>query len=56
MADYQAVTEKFGNLVAICPDCGAIMNQRVSLAKIEGISSKIEISLPEALRQLNEIE
>lgn len=54
MAEYQPVTEKFGNLVAICPDCNIIMNQRVSLAKIGQICRKIEISFPEALRHLIE--
>ena len=40
MAEYIPVTEKFGNLVAICPDCDAIMNRRVSLAKIGQIRGK----------------
>ena len=55
MAEYKPVTEKFGNLIAICPDCETIMNQRVSLAKIERICDKIEIILPEALRHIVEI-
>jgi hypothetical protein len=33
MVDYVPITEKLGNLVAICPDCGVIMNRVVSLAK-----------------------
>jgi len=55
MADYTPVNEKFGNLVAYCPDCDTIMNQRVSLAKIDRIPDKIEINLPEALQRLNNI-
>jgi hypothetical protein len=51
-AEYSPITEKFGNLVAICPDCGAIMNRHVNLAKIEQIRGKMEISFPEELRQL----
>ena len=39
MAEYQPITEKLGNLTAICPDCGSIMNRRVSLAKL-GQSSR----------------
>ena len=54
MAEYSPITEKFGNLVAICPDCDAIMNRRVSLAKIEQIRGKMDISFPEAVRQLYE--
>jgi Zn-finger protein len=55
MADYKPVTEKFGNLIAICPDCNAIMNQRVSLARIGRIGGKIDISFEEAQRHLIEI-
>ena len=40
MADYCPITEKFGNLVAICPDCDAIMNRRVSIAKLGKFAGK----------------
>jgi hypothetical protein len=52
MAEYSTITEKFGNLIAICPDCDAFMNRRVSLAKIEQIRGKVDISFPEAVRHL----
>ena len=52
MVEYTPVTEKFGNLVAICPDCGAIMNRRVSLAKIGQICGGMDISFPQALEHL----
>lgn len=54
MADYNPVTEKFGNLVAICPDCNCLMNRRVSVARIEEICGKVDISFPEAFRHLRE--
>lgn len=54
MSDYNPVTEKFGNLVAICPDCGAMMNRRVSLAKIDEFRNKMDISFPEALERIVE--
>ena len=54
MAEYKPVTGKFGNLIAICPDCDTIMNQRVSLAKIGLICRKIDISFPEALHHIVE--
>lgn len=54
-AEYRVVNDKFGNLIATCPDCDAIMNQRVSLARIGQIGGKIDISFPEALRHLIEI-
>ena len=49
MAEYSPVTEKFGNLIAICPDCDSIMNQRVSLARIGEFGGKMDITFPKAL-------
>ena len=46
------MTDKTGNLVAICPDCDAIMNRHVSLAKIEQVLGKIDIRFPEAVRHI----
>lgn len=54
MADYRIVTEKIGNLEAICPDCDNIMNRRVSLSKLDQVRGKIDITLPQALRHINE--
>ena len=52
MADYEPVTEKIGNLVAICPDCHSIINRRVSLAKIEEVCGKMDITFPQAMRHI----
>ncbi|MBU1404547.1 MAG: helix-turn-helix domain-containing protein [Proteobacteria bacterium] len=54
MAEYSPVTEKFGNLTAICPDCNSIMNRRVSLAKLEQVCGEMEITVPQALRHIVE--
>jgi hypothetical protein len=54
MAEYSPITEKFGNLVAICPECDSFMNKRVSLIKIGQIIGRIDISFPEEVRQLIE--
>jgi hypothetical protein len=54
MAEYFPITEKFGNLVGICPDCDAFMNRHVSLAKIGLVRGRMDISFPEELRQLYE--
>lgn len=54
MAEYTPVTEKFGNLIAICSDCGAIMNRRVSLSKIGQVRGKMDITFPQALRHIVE--
>jgi transposase-like protein len=54
MADYFSVTEKFGNLKAICPDCNSIMNRRVSLTMICQFLEKMDITFPEELRHIVE--
>ncbi len=55
MADYVPVTEKVGNLTAICPDCDSIMNRCVSLARLGQVRGKLDITFPQALRRLGEI-
>lgn len=54
MAEYYPITEKFGKLIAICPDCNSLMNRNVSLAGICEIRRKMDISYSEELRQLIE--
>jgi hypothetical protein len=54
MAEYFPITEKFGNLIGICPDCDAFMNRHVSLAKIGQVRGRMDITFPEELRQLCE--
>jgi hypothetical protein len=55
MLDCQRLTEKIGNLTGICPDCNTLMNRRISLAKIEQFVEKADITFPQALRHINEI-
>jgi len=54
MADYQPITEKLGNLTAICPDCESMMNRRVSLAKLGQVRGKLDITFPQALQRVSE--
>jgi hypothetical protein len=53
-ADYLPITEKTGNLTAICPDCDSIMYRCVSLAKLEQVCGKLDITFPQALRHISE--
>lgn len=53
-ADYQAITDKTGNLMAICPDCDCVMNRRVSLAKVGRVQGRIDITFPQALERISE--
>lgn len=54
MAEYSPVTEKVGNLIAICPDCNSIMNRRVSLAKIWQVQGEMDITFPQAMQHIVE--
>lgn len=54
MADYRVITEKIGNLEAICPDCDKIINRRVSLAKLDQVRGKLDITMPQALQHIVE--
>jgi len=51
-AEYSPVTEKFGNLIAICPDCDSIINRRVSLARIGEVCGNIDITFPKELQHI----
>jgi hypothetical protein len=55
MADYLPITEKVGNLTAICPDCDSIMHRCVSMARLGEVRGKMDITFPQALRHLREI-
>ncbi len=48
MADYLPITERLGNLEGICPDCGAMIYRRASLAKLDQIRGKLDITFREA--------
>lgn len=54
MADYLPVTATLGNLIAICSACEAMMYRRVSLAKLEQVRGKLDITLPQALPHIIE--
>ena len=54
MADYEPVTATLGNLIAICPECEAMMYRRVSLAKLEQVRGKLDITMPQALPHIDE--
>jgi len=53
MADYQALTATLGNLIAICVTCESMMYRRVSLARIEHVRGKLDITLSQALRHID---
>jgi predicted transcriptional regulator len=54
MAEYEPVTEKFGNLKGICPECEGMIYRRASLAKLAQIRGKLDITFREAPEQVSE--
>ena len=54
MADYLPINANVGNLRAICPDCESIIHRCVSMAKLGEFLSKMDITFPQALRQVSE--
>jgi hypothetical protein len=53
-AEYKPLNETLGNLVGFCPDCDAIMNRGVSLAKLGQVRGSLDITFPLALRHIGE--
>jgi len=56
MADYEPQSPSKGCLIALCPECGALMNKYTSLAKLEQLEGKLEVSIPNALKRIDEID
>jgi hypothetical protein len=56
MAEYQPITEKFGNLIGICPDCNGMIFQRASVAKLAQIRGKLDITFAEVQRQVSKTD
>jgi len=54
MADYKPMTTTSGNLVGVCPACDALIYRRVNFAKLGAARGSLEVSLPEAMRHIDE--
>lgn len=48
LVEYKPMNDKTGNLIAICPNCGAMMFRRVSVSKIEEFSAQMGFTLAQA--------
>lgn len=54
MAEYQSITDTSGNLMGICPNCELMIYRRVSLAKLEQVRGKMNVTFSEAQGQVSE--
>jgi hypothetical protein len=53
MAEYAPLTESFGNLKAICPDCEGMIFRCVSLAKLAEIRGRLNVTFSGAQERVN---
>jgi len=53
MVDYEPLTDSTGRLIGLCPSCDGIINKYFSIANIEQVSDKLDITLPKALKHIN---
>lgn len=54
MADFQPVTAKVGKLTALCPACDGLMHQRIGMAKLEKIRSRLNITITQAQKRIGD--
>lgn len=50
---YHALTLDRGNLMGVCPDCGARLYRHVSLAKLATATGNLQVTLPKALEHID---
>ncbi|GFO72988.1 hypothetical protein BJAS_P3534 [Bathymodiolus japonicus methanotrophic gill symbiont] len=54
MVDYEPINHQLGRLIGLCPSCGGIINKYFNIATLEQIQDKLDITLPKALKHINE--
>jgi hypothetical protein len=54
MADYEPINDSMGRLIGLCPCCNGIINKYFTIAQFEQIQGKLDITLPKALKHINE--
>jgi len=53
MVDYESSNALLGCLIGLCPVCNGIINKFSSLAKLEHIKGKLEITFTRSLKHIN---
>lgn len=48
-AEYRPISERVGDLVAICPTCDSMMYRRVSLPKLDDVRGNLDVHVQKAL-------
>jgi len=53
MVDFEPNTLTTGRLIGLCPECGCIINKFFSVAKLDQIKGKLDITLPKVQKHIN---
>jgi hypothetical protein len=54
MADYEPINANTGRLIGLCPSCNGIINKYLNIRQLLSIQGKLDITLPKALKHINE--
>lgn len=54
MVDYQPLTATSGNLIGLCPKCGATMYRRVNIARLHEVAGKLDVQFMPAQKHKDE--
>ena len=54
IVDYEPINSRLGRLIGICPACNGIINKFINIAKLKQIQDKLDITIPKALKHINE--
>lgn len=54
MVDYEPINCNMGRLIGLCPSCSGIINKYFTIAKLEHIKDKLDITFQKALKHINE--
>lgn len=52
MADFIPMTDRGGNLRALCSECGSVMHKRISLANLKVIQGELDVQFVERPQHL----
>lgn len=53
MVDFEPINASTGRMIGLCPTCEGIINKYFKLAQLEQIQSKLDITMPNALKHIN---
>ncbi len=54
MVDYEIINVTTGRLIGLCPHCNNIINKYLRIDQLEDIQGKLDITLPKALKHIND--